>query len=161
MYTRTLISAAVTGLLVMGTATLSVASESRSTSVIASSPVEEAETLYRQGMLQYEKGNFEAAIDLYTDSLELNPDSPEAYSARAGAWGVLKEYEAAIEDYSAAIDLDETLAPAYGGRGLAKTLKGELDEGVDDLWTAAQLFREQNQVEQYYKTLSIIEGVAP
>jgi tetratricopeptide (TPR) repeat protein len=161
MYTRTLISAAATGLLVIGTATLSIAAESRPTFVTAASPVDEAETLYRQGILQYEKGNLEAAISLYTDSLELNPDSPETYSARAGAWGVLKEYEAAIADYSAAIDLDDTLAPAYGGRGLAKALKGELDEGVDDLWTAAQLFRDQNQVEQYYQTLSIIQGVAP
>jgi tetratricopeptide (TPR) repeat protein len=161
MYTRTLISTAIIGLLVIGTASLSLATEPRQASIVASSSVEEAESLYRQGMLQYEKGNIEEAIDLYTDSLELNPDSPEAYSARAGAWGILKEYEAAIADYSAAIDLDDTLAPAYGGRGLAKTLKGQLDEGVHDLWTAAQLFREQNQVEQYYKTLAIIEGVAP
>lgn len=144
-----------------GAATVSFAGEPEKSPEMTVSPDSEAETLYRQGILQHKKGNFEAAIDLYTDSLALNPESAETLSARAGAWGQLEDYEAAIEDYSAAIDLDEELAPAYGGRGFAKTLEGDLDEGVDDLWTAAQLFREQNQIEQYYKTLSIIQRVAP
>lgn len=160
MFSRLLIAAAVTGCLVTGTAALAIASEPLPSQNLAST-ASEAETLYRQGVLQYEKGNLEAAIALYTESLALNPASPETYSARAGAYGNLKDYEAAIADYSAAIDLDEDLAPAYGGRGLAKALQGELNEGVHDLWTAAQLFRAQNQVEQYYKTLAIIEGVAP
>ena len=160
MYSRILISTTITGLLVIGTAALSIATEPQTSETVDSS-IEEAASLYRQGMLQHEKGNLEAAIALYTDSLALNPASAETYSARAGAYGNLKEYEAAIADYTAAIDLDADLAPAYGGRGFAKTLKGELDEGVEDLWTAAQLFREQNQVEQYYQTLSIIESVAP
>jgi tetratricopeptide (TPR) repeat protein len=159
MYSRTLI-ATITGLLVMGTAALAEASELQPPTPLVAS-TEAADILYRQGVLQYEKGNLEAAIALYTDALALNPDSAVTYSARAGAYGRLKDYEAAIADYTAAIALDDDLAPAYGGRGLAKTLEGDLNAGVADLWTAAQLFREQDQVEQYYKTLAIIENVAP
>ena len=85
----------------------------------------------------------------------------EAYSARAGAFGSLEAYDAAIEDYSTAITLDEDLAAAYGGRGWALYLKGDLNAGVEDLWTAAQLFLEQDQTEQYFKTLEIIENLAP
>jgi tetratricopeptide (TPR) repeat protein len=121
----------------------------------------QAETLYREGLVQYEKGYWEAAIELYTNALMLNPHSAQTYSARGGAYGRIKNYGAAIADYTTAIDLDETLASAYGGRGLARTLEGDLDEGVNDLWTAAQLFRTQNRMEQYYRTLEIIEGVAP
>ena len=120
-----------------------------------------AETLYRQGVLQYQKGDLEAAIALYTQALTLDPDAVTIYSARAGALGQLEEYEAAISDYSTAIALDETLAAAYGGRGLARSLKGEINAGVQDLWIAAQLFREQDKIDQYFETLAIIEGIAP
>lgn len=126
-----------------------------------SSRLAEAETLYRQGLLQYEKGNLDEAIALYTDALKLNPNSAKAYSARAGALGKQENYAAAIEDYSAAIAIDEDLAAAYGGRGLALSLEGEMTAGVDDLWTAAQLFREQEKIEEYFQTLAIIESIAP
>ena len=126
-----------------------------------SAPPATAETLYRQGVLQYQKGDLEAAIALYTQALTLDPDAVTIYSARAGALGQLEEYEAAISDYSTAIALDETLAAAYGGRGLARSLKGEINAGVQDLWIAAQLFREQDKIDQYFETLAIIEGIAP
>ena len=126
-----------------------------------SAPQATAETLYRQGVLQYQKGDLEAAIALYTQALTLDPDAATIYTARAGALGQLEEYEAAISDYSIAIALDETLAAAYGGRGLARSLKGELSAGVQDLWTAAQLFRQQDKLDQYFDTLAIIEGIAP
>ncbi|MDB9529806.1 tetratricopeptide repeat protein [Oscillatoria sp. CS-180] len=162
MYPRTLVVLALSGLLTSGLAVFSRANASPTTPMLSSSAeLQEADVLYRQGILQYEKGNLEAAIALYTDALELNPESAQAYAARAGAWGKLEEYEAAIEDYSSAIRLDEELAAAYGGRGLALSLKGELDAGVNDLWTAAQLFRAQDQLEEYFKTLAIIEDIAP
>ena len=161
MYPRTLITATLSGLLVIGTASLSSATAMAAGFPLTSSQLEQAELLYRQGLSQHAKGNFEAAINLYTESLDLNPASVETYSARAGALGNLEEYDAAILDYSAAIALDEDLAAAYGGRGWALYLKGELDAGVDDLWIAAQLFQEQNQTEQYFKTLAIIEQLAP
>jgi tetratricopeptide (TPR) repeat protein len=160
MNPRSLLLTTLSGLLTCGALSLIGMKPAAATPVLVSSQ-QQAETLYNQGILQHEKGNLEAAIALYTDSLELNPESVETYSARAGAWGNLEEYDAAIEDYSAAIELDDNFAPAYGGRGLALSLKGELNAGVEDLWTAAQLFREQNQVEQYFKTLAIIESLAP
>ncbi|MGF1458920.1 MAG: tetratricopeptide repeat protein [Leptolyngbyaceae cyanobacterium] len=128
---------------------------------IASSAQIQAETYYRQGVLQYEKGHLEAAIALYSEAIRLNPALAVAYSARAGALGNQENYDAAIADYNAAIALDDELAAAYGGRGLARALKGELTPGVQDLWTAAQLFRQQEQLEQYFKTLSIIQKIAP
>lgn len=163
MYPRTLIAVAFSGLLVAGAGYFFPGSAGASafSRIVASSDVAQAEILHQQGLLQDKKGNLQVAIALYTDALELNPNSAETYTARAGVWGKLKEYDAAINDYSAAIDLDEELAPAYGGRGLALSLQGELDAGVNDLWIAAQLFREQDQVEEYFQTLSIIESIAP
>lgn len=161
MYSRKLFAVTLSSLFVIGTVSLLPTTAAAITLPLASSHLAQAETLYRQGRLQHAKGNLEAAIALYSESLDLNAESVEVYSARAGALGSLEEYDAAIEDYSSAIALDEDLAAAYGGRGWAFYLKGDLDAGVEDLWTAAELFREQNQTEQYFKTLAIIEELAP
>jgi len=161
MYSRTLITTLLSGLIVMGTASVASALESNVPVVLAASSLERADTLYQQGRLQHSKGNLEDAIALYTESLALNPELVEAYSARAGALGSLEDYDGAIADYSTAIALDDELAAAYGGRGWAQYLNGDLDAGVEDLWQAAQLFRAQNQTEQYFKTLAIIKVLAP
>ncbi|MEM1309717.1 MAG: tetratricopeptide repeat protein [Cyanobacteria bacterium P01_H01_bin.153] len=162
MYSRTLLVVGLVGGLLIGASPLALADDSPTMDEpLTVSRQSQAETLYRQGLLQYEKGDLEAAIDLYTDALTIDPTSANAYSARAGAQGRQGNYEAAIEDYSAAIAINDELAPAYGGRGLALALSGNTNSGVQDLWTAAQLFRQQGRPEQYSQTLAIIRNLAP
>ena len=161
MSPQILVSTLLSALLVGSSLASAKASESVPDEGLVLAPSTTAETLYRQGVLQYQKGDLEAAIALYTNALSLDPSSAETYSARAGAFGRLEDYEAAINDYSTAIALNETLAAAYGGRGLARSLQGELNAGVQDLWIAAQLFRQQDKIDQYFETLAIIEGIAP
>ncbi|NEQ46868.1 MAG: tetratricopeptide repeat protein [Leptolyngbya sp. SIOISBB] len=161
MSLQALISVAMSGGLLLGAMTAAVASPNESSEQLLLSRREQAQTLYQQGVLQYEKGDLEAAIALYTESLELDPNSAITYSARAGAWGQQGDNTAAIADYSAAIAIDDDLAAAYGGRGLALSLEGDYTSGVNDLWTAAQLFRQQNQLAQYTRTLNIIKNIAP
>lgn len=161
MHPRILITASLVGGLLMGTTTTALASDSRSSEQLLLSRQAQAATLYQQGILQYEKGAIEAAIALYTEALELDPTSAIAYSARAGALGQQGDYAAAIADYTTAIVIDDELAAAYGGRGLALSLIGEHTRGVEDLWHAAQLFRQQDQMAQYSRTLNIIKNIAP
>lgn len=161
MYLRILITLGLVSSLGVGSAmTIGINAAVASVTPAADRQVQAA-SLYRQGVLQYEKGDLEAAIALYTQAIALDSNFAEAYAARAGAWGKQDNYTAAIADYSAAIAIDDELAPAYGGRGLALSLEGDLANGVEDLWTAAQLFRQQNQLSQYNKTLAIIKNVAP
>lgn len=120
----------------------------------------QAQQHFQRGQLQYSKGNIKAAIAQYTAALKLDPEFIHAYVARGGALGVLEDYAAAIDDYTAAIDLDPELAGAYGGRGLARFRDGD-DEGVADLWQAAQLYRNQQKMNDYFRTLSIIQQLDP
>ncbi|MEO0397754.1 MAG: tetratricopeptide repeat protein [Cyanobacteria bacterium P01_A01_bin.137] len=161
MYLQSLISVAISGGLLFGAVTTAMANPTESSEQLLLSRREQAQTLYQQGVLQYEKGDLAAAIALYTESLELDPSSAITYSARAGAWGQQGDNAAAIADYSAAITIYDDLAAAYGGRGLALSLEGDYTNGVNDLWTAAQLFRQQDQLSQYTRTLNIIKNIAP
>lgn len=161
MYFRALTSATVLGGLLVSSTVAAVASPTEPSEQLHLSRQVQARTLYQQGVLQYEKGNLEAAIALYTESLGLDPSSATTYSARAGIWGRQGNHAAAIADYSMAIAIDDDLAAAYGGRGLALSLAGDYTNGVHDLWTAAQLFRQQNQLAQYTRTLNIIKNIAP
>ena len=121
---------------------------------------DQAQQHFQQGQLQYSKGNVKAAIEQYSAAIKLDPEFINAYVARGGALGVLENYAAAVEDYTAAIDLDPDLAGAYGGRGLARFRNGD-SEGVQDLWQAAQLYREQEQMNDYFRTLSVIQRLDP
>jgi tetratricopeptide (TPR) repeat protein len=121
----------------------------------------QAQQLFRQGQLQHSKGNLEAAIEHYTEAIKLDPDLVVAYVARGGAMGVLENYPAAIADYTTAINLSPNLAGAYGGRGLARFRNGQENAGIDDLWQAAQLYRAQNKMNDYFRTLGVIQRLAP
>jgi tetratricopeptide (TPR) repeat protein len=121
---------------------------------------DQAQQHFQQGQLHYSKGNLKAAIEQYTTAIKLNPDFINAYVARGGALGSLEDYSAAIDDYTVAINLAPDLAGAYGGRGLARFRNGD-DEGIHDLWQAARLYREQHKMNDYFRTLSVIQRLAP
>jgi len=119
-----------------------------------------AQEHFRQGQRHHSKGNLKAAIEQYSAAIKLNPEFVNAYVARGGTFGALEDYSAAIEDYSSAIALSPELAGAYGGRGLARFRNGD-QEGVQDLWQAAQLYREQDKMNDYFRTLAIIQRLDP
>jgi tetratricopeptide (TPR) repeat protein len=121
---------------------------------------EQAQQHFQQGQRHYSKGNLKAAIEHYSAAIKIDPEFINAYVARGRVLGVLEDYSAAIEDYTTAIDLDTELAGAYGGRGLARFRNGD-NEGIQDLWQAAQLYREQDKMNDYFRTLSIIQRLAP
>lgn len=123
--------------------------------------MDEADQSFRQGQLQHHKGNLEAALVLYSEAIELNPEHVLAYVARGGILGGLERYTAAIADYNAALELSPELAGAYGGRGLARYRSGETTAGARDLLHAAQIYRDQNQPSEYYSTLRIIQQLDP
>jgi tetratricopeptide (TPR) repeat protein len=119
-----------------------------------------AQQHFQQGRRHYSKGHYKAAIEQYSAAIKLDPEFTHAYIARGGVFGALEDYPAAIEDYTAAIALNPELAGAYGGRGLARFRNGDR-EGIDDLWQAAQMYRAQEKMNDYFRTLAIIQRLDP
>ena len=76
--------------------------------------------LFHEAMLQRQKGHSDAAYDLLTRCLELNPDAAEAYFFQAQYLGEMKMQDSAIWCFRRAYELEpdnmtymETLAQAY------------------------------------------------
>ena len=65
------------------------------------------------------------AIEGYTETLKLNPNSAAVYSSLGTAYKDKGDYDRAMENFNRAIELDPKYAEAYRGRGLVHQIKGD------------------------------------
>ena len=79
-----------------------------------------------RGVAYANKGDYELAVEAFTNAIALNPNLAMAYSNRGGAYRDKGDYDRAIEDCNTAIELDPDLAMAYGNRGGAYERKRRL-----------------------------------
>ena len=63
--------------------------------------------------------NFNAAIEDYSNVLEIDPRNTNAYNYRGMANYKAGNFQSAVEDYTNALDLDPSLSLAYYNRGMA------------------------------------------
>ena len=73
------------------------------------------------GIAEYEKGNYQKAIQYYNKGLEAKPDDPCLFNNRGLAYYGLRKYDEAISDYSKAIELRPDLVDAYYMRAVTFT----------------------------------------
>ncbi|XP_043716686.1 protein SGT1 homolog isoform X2 [Telopea speciosissima] len=81
--------------------------------------------------------NFELAVDLYTQAIEIDPKNADLYADRAQANIKLGNYTEAVADANRAIELDSSMAKAYLRKATAcmkleeyQTAKAALEAGV-------------------------------
>ncbi|MEI6382001.1 MAG: tetratricopeptide repeat protein, partial [Cyanobacteriota bacterium ELA615] len=67
------------------------------------------------------------------------------------------QYPQALADYSKAIELDPKFALAYFERARTHYMLGQYQQAIADLKTAAELFHQQGNIEQYNKAMSILK----
>ncbi len=87
-------------------------------------------------------GDYKAAIEDYTKSIELNPDKNNlatCYSNRGRSKSKLKDINGAIADYTKAIEIRPKFAPAYYNRGLMKRLLNDHNGAIADYTKAIEL----------------------
>ena len=95
-------------------------------------PQLQARAWFSIGYLQAEEGNREAAIDVYTKAIALNPALVAAYTNRGAVKEALDRREEAIADYDRAIALNPAYALAYNNRGFAKHGLGQPEAALAD-----------------------------
>jgi len=98
-----------------------------------------AQELYNQGLEHVKNGDIEAAIDNFTEAIELNPDHFFAHLNRGDCFGKKHQYERAVKDYSRAIELDDRSAEAYFNRGLCYADQGKRGRAVTDYTKTIEL----------------------
>ena len=106
------------------------------------------------GLEEYEKGNYQGAIENYTKAIESNPDNAFLYNNRGLAYFEVKKYKKAISDYSKAIELKPGYAEVFHNRGLAYFKRGgwastgPFDKAISDFTKAIEL--KPDYLDAYY-----------
>ena len=86
-----------------------------------------AQRHHSQGMSLYGSGEYQRAIEEFSQTIELDPQHGEAYYVRGISYANLGQYEKAIEDYDKAIELDPQYPSTYGSRGLSYANLGQYE----------------------------------
>ena len=97
-----------------------------------------ARAKFRAGCNFQKKGNYQQAIEYYTESIKLRPWSG-AYNNRGTAYKEIGKLELAIVDFNQAIELDPKLADFYNNRGTIYRKMGALDQAIEDFNQAIKL----------------------
>ncbi len=101
-----------------------------------------ARDAYNRGYDYLLAGNYDSAIQAFTEAIRLNPRYPNdaaAYFNRGNAYASKGQYDRAIQDYDQAIKLNPNDTDAYNSRGISYANKGEYDRAIQDFDQAIRL----------------------
>lgn len=106
---------------------------------LSSTETQRAADIYKQGILYFQKGQYEQAICALNEALEIDPNSADAHYRRGFVYRQLGQYDKAISDYSKAIEMNPRHPDAYFDRAVAYKDKGEYDSAIADYTRASEL----------------------
>ena len=99
----------------------------------------DAQAYFRRGNEFSNLGEYQLAIQDFTQSISLDESSSMAYNNRGTAHLCIGDFESAVRDLCDAIRLDPEYREAYHNRGLAYSELGRVDDAVADLTRAIEL----------------------
>lgn len=90
-----------------------------------------AEELKNEGNKYMSAKDYGAALNAYTQAIELHPSSPVFYSNRAAAYSQIGQHDEAISDAKKAAEIDPNFGKAYSRLGHALFASGRFAEAVE------------------------------
>jgi len=97
-----------------------------------------------EAMSAFSEGDWESAIGLFTEAIELNPNSAAMFAKRGACFIKVQKPNACVRDCTRAIELNPDNAGAYKFRGRSHRLLGNFTAAAKDLATACKIdFDEQ------------------
>ncbi|KAJ3343608.1 hypothetical protein HDU93_007489 [Gonapodya sp. JEL0774] len=78
-----------------------------------------ADQLKAQGNAAFQQGNFDAAVDLFSKAIEVDPANHVLYSNRSGAYASLKQYDKALQDAEKTVQLKPDWPKSHSRLGAA------------------------------------------
>jgi len=114
----------------------------KSKRVIDAEMEEKADKKKQEGNNAVQKQNYNAAVRLYTEAIELLPDGPNShiyYSNRAAAYCYLNSYELAVEDCLASTKLNDSYCKAWTRLGLSYYQLEQYDKAAEAYQRCVQL----------------------
>lgn len=106
--------------------------------------VVEAAAKRLEAVSAFTEKDYEKAIKLYTEAIELNPHVALVYAKRGQIYLLMEKSHACIRDCNRALELNPDSAAAHKFRGRAYQLLGKFEEAAKDLRLACKFdFDEQ------------------
>ncbi|WP_414625015.1 tetratricopeptide repeat protein [Calothrix sp. CCY 0018] len=131
---------------------------------LAQTNLQEAAIYFNSGIKLLEQGDYQGAINYFTQAIQINPELVAAYYNRAIARHQLQQYQKAIANFTKVIQInhkitiaynnwgvagaelkDYQLDIAYSNRGISHGLSGDEARGMTDLKKAVSLYRNQGE----------------
>lgn len=109
-------------------------------------------SLKSSGDFSFQNDDYAAAVDSYSQAIELKPDDAETYLKRGDVRLQLRQFDEALADYDAALKINANSAEAHYRRGLARSVRahdGDLEAAVADFNRALEL--KSDYAEAYYQ----------
>lgn len=88
--------------------------------------------MFETGVDHLKQHRYEAAIELFTQLIELDPNNPDAYKNRGVAYMKLSQYDPAIQDFEKTRQMVPDLKGLHSNLGVAWYYKGEYEEAISN-----------------------------
>jgi len=98
-----------------------------------------AKAYTNRGVVRYEKGDVDGAIDDFNNAIEINPGLAAPYSNRGTARRLKGDLRGALADFDRSLTIDRRLVEAYNNRGTLRQDLGDSDGALADLNQAIAL----------------------
>jgi tetratricopeptide (TPR) repeat protein len=96
-------------------------------------------TAYVKGRELFLKKNYDSAIELFNQVIEMDEMFVEAYKIRGNCYLALKKNDEAVKDFSKAIEIDPSNRGAFSNRSLAYKAMGKLPQAKSDALKANKM----------------------
>ena len=104
------------------------------------------------------QGDYQGAIALFTEILQLKPNEVEAYYNRGIAYPKINNYQGALADFNQALTLNKTMPDLYIERAKVYLQLGNRMAAIADLKKAKALLRQQGEMSRYSEVDSLLDS---
>ena len=91
----------------------------------------QANLLKDEGNVEFQAGNIELAIKLFTNAINIDPDNAVFYSNRSAAYMKVDSISKALHDAEKCVELDPKWSKAYNRLGVAQQGLKRFDAAID------------------------------
>ena len=119
--------------------------------------IKQADILINEGNKYYDSGEYNRAMDLYNQALQIHPNYNRALSNIANTYWKTGDYNKSIEYYSLIIEIDPNDENALYWRGRSYIELGSLDKSLDDMLKVITLNKgDEKQLRDASTTIGLI-----
>ena len=114
------------------------------------------EELFDNGVLLFKQGQYQKAIDVFSELIEIAPDHADAYKNRGVSYMKQQKFDLAIKDFQTAKALFPELKGLYSNLGVAWYYKKEYEKAIENYDIELEMAPE-NYVAYFNRALCLAE----